>query len=335
MKASRNRIVMFAVIFVVAMAAGLIGAADDDSASPPLSAAPPAQTESPSAYEGNQWAVVRPGEQPGYNQQQTLWFRGQVVYNRYCGGCHGEQGDGNGPASERLITKPRDFTSGIFKFRSTDSSSLPLESDLHRTITHGLSRVSMPAFPLMAEHDKLAVIEYIKSFYPAWDEDAPKRAVVFVPRAPTDLNDPHRAVRGRAVYLGVGCASCHGTDGQGQGATRIEYTDAWDNPQLPFNFTRGRLKGGDDPEDIYRTFHTGLRSVMPQFGPDTMTSVTQQVLGAVLSDEQKQNLKDVIDTFPADGDAVDELSGSDRDQLAQRNSWDLVAYVISLREAGK
>jgi cytochrome c oxidase cbb3-type subunit 2 len=333
MKASRKRIVMFAALFAAVMAAGWIGAADDEPAPPP--AAAPVATEAPSAYEGNEWAVVRPGEQAGYNQRQTLWFRGREVYQRYCVGCHGQDGKGEGPAAARLITKPRDFTSGIFKFRSTDSSSLPMESDLHRTITRGLSRVSMPAFPLMDEHDKLAVIEYIKSFYPDWDEQASKRTIVYVPVAPTDLNDPQRAVRGHAVYLGVGCASCHGTDGQGKGATRIEYTDAWGEPQLPFNFTRGRLKGGDDPEDIYRTFHTGLRSVMPQFGPDTMTSVTQQVLGAVLSDEQKQDLDSVIGTFPADGDAVSAMSDGDREQLVRRNSWDLVAYVISLREAGK
>jgi cytochrome c oxidase cbb3-type subunit 2 len=333
MQASRKRIVLFAIFFAAAMAVGLVGVADDGSAPPPQPAAPPAPTASPSAYEGNEWTVVRPGEQARYNQRQALWFRGRAVYQRYCVGCHGEQGKGDGPAAARLITKPRDFTSGIFKFRSTDSSSLPLDRDLHRTITRGLSRVSMPAFPLMDEHDKLAVIEYIKRFYPTWDEELPKRQIVAVPLAPNDLSDPQRAVRGHAVYLGVGCASCHGTDGQGKGATRIEYTDAWGHAQQPFNFTRGSLKGGDDPEDIYRTFHTGLRSVMPQFGPDTMTSVTQQVLDAVLSDEQKQNLKDVIDTFSADGDAVNELSDPEREQLVERNSWDLVAYVISLREA--
>ena len=80
------------------------------------------------------------------------------MYNKYCVGCHGENGDGNGPASARLITQPRDFTRGIYKFRSTDSGSLPLEADLYRTITRGLAQVSMPAFPLMPDRDKIAVI---------------------------------------------------------------------------------------------------------------------------------------------------------------------------------
>ena len=77
---------------------------------------------------------------------------------------------------------PRDFTSGVYKFRSTDSASLPLESDLYRTITRGLARVSMPAFPLMPEAEKVAVIEYIKSLYPRWEQEKNQRVVVDVPR---------------------------------------------------------------------------------------------------------------------------------------------------------
>ncbi|NIW75637.1 MAG: c-type cytochrome, partial [Gemmatimonadetes bacterium] len=92
--------------------------------------------------------------------------RGREVYDKYCVGCHGENGQGDGPAAVRLITQPRDFTSGVYKFRSTDSGSLPMEADLYRTITRGLSGVSMPGFPLMPHRDKLAVIEYIKRMYP-------------------------------------------------------------------------------------------------------------------------------------------------------------------------
>lgn len=285
-----------------------------------------------SAYEGNRFAVVRPGEQAGYSQRATLWHRGKEVYEHYCVGCHGQTGEGDGPASLRLITKPRNFTKGIYKFRSTDSSSLPLESDLHRTISRGLSRVSMPAFPLMPEPDKVAVIQYIKAFYPQWDEQAPKRVVIYVPHGPEDIDAPQRAARGRAVYLGVGCASCHGVDGRGKGATLIAYTDAWDHQQLPFDFTLGRLKGGDDPEDVYRTFHTGLRSVMPGFGPDSMTSVTQQALDGALTDEQKAEIVAVFKTFPVDRAAVDAMTESGRKALVQGNSWDLVSYVRSLQQ---
>ena len=318
-----------AALFVFVWA---VNADDEEEANVP--AAAPTRSPAPaplSAYEGNQWQVVRPGEQQDYNQRQTLLHRGKRVYDMYCVGCHGEKGDGQGPATARLITPPRDFTSGIYKFRSTDSASLPMESDLHRTITRGLSRVSMPAFPLMPEHDKLAVIQYIKRFYRAWEAEASQRQKVFVPRAPADLHDAARVERGGLIYLAAGCYLCHGSDGAGTGATRIQYTDAWGKPQRAFNFTRGRLKGGDDPEDIYRTFHTGLRSIMPQYGADAMAAIVQSTIATKLSEQQQTQLAAQIQTFPRDNEALNNLSESARDALAVGNSWDLVAYVLSLR----
>ncbi len=283
------------------------------------------------------WETVAPEENASYNQRANLVQRGHLVYLKYCAGCHGEYGDGQGVAAARLITQPRDFTSGIYKFRSTDSGSLPLEADLHRTINRGLSRVSMPGFPLMPETEKLAVIEYIKAFYPAWEAEKDRRLIVPIPRPPEDLNTEVRLTRGRMVYLQMGCDSCHGTDGRGTGATQTEYVDAWGNPQKPFDFTRGALKGGNAPEDIYRTFHTGLRSIMPAFGGDTLAAVTADgfdALTAKLEPGEGDQLAAVLADYPADGNAVfSEMSDSERLDLAARNSWDLVAYIMSLRRS--
>ncbi|MDX1682446.1 MAG: cytochrome c, partial [Phycisphaeraceae bacterium] len=144
---------------------------DEESAAGDLPTSP---TE-PRSIHYPRWQTPEPGDFHGYNQRASLLQRGRLVYQNNCAGCHGDDGRGYGPAAERLITRPRDFTSGIYKFRSTDSSSLPLESDLHRTITYGLPSVSMPAFPLMTERDKVAVIQYIKDFYPDWHEEADRR----------------------------------------------------------------------------------------------------------------------------------------------------------------
>jgi len=278
---------------------------------------------------------LEPGEYSAYNQRANLLQRGQLVYLKYCVGCHGAYGDGEGVAAVRLITKPRDFTSGIYKFRSTDSGSLPMEGDLHRTVTRGLSRVSMPAFPLMPESEKVAVIEYIKAFYPRWEEQKGDRRIVPIPRAPDDLKDADRGLRGRMVYLQMGCASCHGFDGRGTGATQDEYVDAWGNSQKAFDFTRGELKGGNTPEDIYRTFHTGLRSIMPSFGGDTLAAVTAdgfQAISGNVENVEAQSLSAVADQFPADATALfSDMSEAERLGLAERNSWDLVAYILSLR----
>lgn len=299
-------------------------------------AAAPAPTD-PKPVEYPNWKTINPGEYTGYNQRASLIQRGKRVYERYCVGCHGPEGDGQGVAAKRLITKPRDFTRGIYKIRTTDSGSLPMESDLYRTIRRGLPNVSMPAFPLMPEHEVVAVVEYIKSFYPDWEKERVQRKTVAVPQAPPaeELADPVRIKRGRVVYLAMQCGKCHGSDGQGTGATQTEYVDAWGNLQRPFDFTRGRLKGGDDPEDIYRTFHTGLRSVMPAFGGVTLASAnlaTFEEQAPYHLPGEREQLADVLDQFPATGAEVfTKMTPQQRDELALRNSWDLVAYIQSLR----
>ena len=225
-----------------------------------------AESASNDPLEYPRWETMEPGDHAEYNRRQNMVQRGREVYTKYCVGCHGENGMGDGPASVRLITQPRDFTSGIYKFRSTDSGSLPMEADLYRTITRGLSGVSMPAFPLMPHRDKVAVIEYIKQLYPNWEAEAGRRNLVQVPSPPADVDSQRRIDRGRIVYVAMQCTQCHGVDGRGTGATQTEYVDAWGEAQKAFDFSRGSLKGGNAPEDIYRTFHTGLRSVMPSYG---------------------------------------------------------------------
>jgi mono/diheme cytochrome c family protein len=295
-------------------------------------AEPAAGAAPTSLYE--RWRTVPPGEHDAYNQRASLIHRGEAVYRKYCVGCHGERGDGQGPAAERLLTRPRDFTSGIYKFRSTDSGSLPLDSDLYRTISRGLARVGMPAFPLLPEREKVAVIEYLKTLYPRWEEEQDRRTIVPVPRAPADLADPERILRGRVVYVEMECGQCHGIDGQGQGATRTEYVDAWGHPQKPFNFARGALKGGNQPEDIYRTFHTGLQSIMPAYGGDTLALASAESFEAkraALLAEELERLRTVLDAFPRNAEALNALDEGERLSLAGRNSWDLVAYILSLR----
>src|SRR5512145_1611816 len=62
---------------------------------------------------------------------------GKRIYLQNCAACHGEKGNGKGPEADRLETKPRDFTGGNYKFRSTRSGSLPTDEDIFRSISQG------------------------------------------------------------------------------------------------------------------------------------------------------------------------------------------------------
>ena len=82
------------------------------------------------------------------SNQEYLKY-GKQLYSQSCIGCHGEKGDGNGPASTFLNPKPRDFTKGLFKLSSAPLGSLPTDQDLMRTISQGVNGTAMPRFTIL------------------------------------------------------------------------------------------------------------------------------------------------------------------------------------------
>src|SRR6266542_2523803 len=52
---------------------------------------------------------------------------GEPHYRRFCVGCHGVLGDGEGDNAMWIDPKPRNFTLGIFKCRSTPTGTLPTD----------------------------------------------------------------------------------------------------------------------------------------------------------------------------------------------------------------
>src|SRR5438874_556639 len=91
--------------------------------------------------------------------------KGGAIYIRNCVHCHGEKGDGKGPSAELLLPKPRDFTKGLYKIRST-ANKTPTDRDLFRIITEGMPGTSMPAWAVLPEKDRHNLVAYLKSFAP-------------------------------------------------------------------------------------------------------------------------------------------------------------------------
>jgi mono/diheme cytochrome c family protein len=95
--------------------------------------------------------------------------KGKRIYERSCVVCHGISGKGDGVVAGNLTVKPRNFTDGKFKVRSTTTGHVPLDTDLYRTISHGMGADNaMPAWASMRTEDKEAVIQYIKTFAPKY-----------------------------------------------------------------------------------------------------------------------------------------------------------------------
>ena len=94
-------------------------------------------------------------------------------YRRYCVGCHGELGDGNGENFPWVDPKPRDFQLGVFKCRSTPTGTLPTDEDLFDTIARGLDRSNMPQWSTFTKQERADLVAWVKHFSPRWTNEKP------------------------------------------------------------------------------------------------------------------------------------------------------------------
>ncbi len=86
----------------------------------------------------------------------------QGLFREHCVHCHGITGDGKGSLARFLNPYPRDYRQGVFKFKTTDAQNLPSDADMMRILVDGINNTSMPSFRLLAESDRLALVEYVK-----------------------------------------------------------------------------------------------------------------------------------------------------------------------------
>lgn len=194
--------------------------------------------------------------------------RGAMAYGRYCVSCHGVAGDGRGPAAESLDPRPRNFTGGTYKFRSTPATELPTDADLLRTIERGLNHTSMPHWQGITSLERRDLVQYLKTLSARFSAEEQGKPVE-VPPQPAFTRE--LVAKGREVWAKAQCAGCHGDGGKGDGSSAPTLRDEWGSPVLPRDFTSGPLKVGDEPIDLYRAFMAGLSgSPMPSYG-DTLT----------------------------------------------------------------
>lgn len=83
---------------------------------------------------------------------------GAALYEQRCASCHGLAGRAEGEYVGLLNPRPRDFTSGRYKFRSTETGALPTDDDLAHSITEGLRGTSMPAWRGLLAPDQVQVL---------------------------------------------------------------------------------------------------------------------------------------------------------------------------------
>ena len=222
--------------------------------------------------------------------------RGNELYRRYCVGCHGVLGNGQGENAIHLDPRPRDFTTGVFKCRSTPSGSLPLDADLFETIGRGLHASGMPAWLPLTRQERVDLLSYVKRLCPRFREE---KAGPPVPIPPETANTSESIARGKQLYKKMECWKCHGQEGRGDGPSAPTLTDKKERPSPPYDFTTGeRFKCGQSNEDLYRIFMTGLDGTpMPSFQedlkPDQAWDLVHYLRTLQVSPEKEMSLKQI------------------------------------------
>lgn len=216
--------------------------------------------------------------------------QGKAAFMINCASCHGTAGHGDGPASTALNPKPRDFTSGYWRYGGG-------EARVTRTITEGSPGTGMASFIAIPLEDRMALAHYVRSLGPKEQEDkqedldwlqpggAPKPGaggatpgggvaeaagpVIPVEKAMAALVEaepPVGAASGAASpqpgsdLYAQRCAQCHGT--AGEGGTRVRMLGS---APYAYEVTRsfGAPKG--DWADKYDSFERMILMGLPGY----------------------------------------------------------------------
>ena len=213
---------------------------------------------------------------------------GKALYLKYCSQCHGEAGDGEGYATPHVLPKPRNFTSGKFKVRSTPTGALPTHQDIVNIIRRGMPYTSMPAWPNLSDQDLSNLAYFIKTFSPDFANPEIVPQPVPLPTAPSVTTESIEA--GKKLYEETGCIRCHGNLGRGDGPSAPTLKDDWGYPVRAADLTQiWTFRGGSSREDIFRTMTTGFNGTpMPGFldalAPEQRWAITDYIVSLSQSD---------------------------------------------------
>ncbi len=237
---------------------------------------------------------------------------GKIIYEKRCISCHGDEGDGDGPAAIRFQPKPRSFKKAEFKYRSTPRDMLPTDDDLFSAVTHGLPGTGMPDWAdVLNEKKRRQVIKYIKTFSPKWQELSGSLPTVTVGEPIPSSEESIK--KGREQFELLGCIGCHGNQGRGDGPLALVLKNHRNDPVFPRNLNKNWLfRGGGEAKDIYMRVNTGLNGTpMPSFADKLDNEKSWHLANYVRSLSPKQGKPDrgslikshrVEGTLPTDPD---------------------------------
>ncbi len=188
--------------------------------------------------------------------------KGAEVYNKRCVWCHGEEGDGLGPGADNMNPPPRDFTSGMYKIKTSGfDDAVPNDEDIYRMIADGMPGTDMPGWlDIISEQDIWDLVAYLKIFA-GYEEEKPETQIDYG----SEIKSSEESLKkGKALFLDR-CAECHGETGRGVSIKKLKDDLAYRT--WPRNLTKPwTFRGSNAPKDIYARISVGIPGTqMPNF----------------------------------------------------------------------
>ncbi len=252
---------------------------------------------------------------------------GWEAYTLYCRACHGDNGDGLGPASARLRPPPRDFRIATYKFTGV-IDGMPRDEDLASIIRSGLTGTAMLPWDV-PDAEMMPLIQYLKTFSPAgegWRDPDVELGRRVKPAADPWTNQDEAIARGSVIYHAKAtCWSCH---------------PAYATPQEIYAASALLVKEGARPSPITQTregvyqpevkesltyVHLGVKQrFLP---PDFLFNPIRTVNTRQSETEQREALFAILGAgIP--GTAMPAWYGA----LPEKDLWAMVYYVKSLAD---
>ncbi len=228
---------------------------------------------------GTEISAVPTEPKPEFNSE--LRARGKLLYGRHCQVCHGANGDGSGPRASELSPLPRNFTKGVYEFRTTATGTLPTDEDVWKVISDGLHGTAMVPWISLPEKERWALVAFVEGFSPRFGTER-RSAALTVPSLPSET--PALIAQGKRVFNDSGCVECHGKSGHGDGPSVPSLKDSAGRSIAPLDFANATFRHGSSLADIFLTIRTGLDGTpMPSYANSFSVDQTWAVAAYVRS----------------------------------------------------
>jgi len=262
--------------------------------------------------------------------------KGAEIYAKRCVLCHGEEGDGLGPAAERLNPPPRDFTLAQYKIKTTGFDDfVPNDEDLFRMINDGMPGTAMPGWgDMLSETDIRDLIAFIKVFA-GLEEEEPSMQVDYGTQVESS---PESIAEGKKLFhQGDRCSECHGENGKGDAIKGLKDDSGFRT--WPRNLTKPwTFRASNDPKDVYTRISTGIAGTqMPSFADPVSKKkldseqrwhVANYVNSLAKAEEVVRSENTVVKAAKLDGD-LPRTTGDEIWKSAEPTSFFLVPQIIA------